>query len=139
PPPVRAAGAALGLTLRERAPGGAGAPWLADAERLAVRSLEARPGWPFHAALLAEVTSRRDPGGSGGAERWMTPWRVAARGAPGSAAIRRRWAEACLAAWPRLPEALRPSGLEAISAALTEPEFVSRSMARVSEVLGDEA
>ena len=50
-----------------RVPTAAPEGWLGSAQELAVRSLRSRPGWPFHAHVLAEVAYRESREGKAAA------------------------------------------------------------------------
>lgn len=117
---------------------------LEGARNLMLDAMAVRPGWAYHRFLIGKAafmashasTSASPPR----AEIWARPLRSAAQDAPAVDVIWETLASDCLESWSDLSPALRAESPAIFRRAFLDPDFVSRSLVPISQVVGrDEA
>ncbi|KAA0249631.1 MAG: hypothetical protein EDX89_23780 [Acidobacteria bacterium] len=116
---------------------------LAAARGLSLSGLAARPGWAYHAELLAFLTYTGDRRTApvdltAKSARWELPARMATRLSPGDDATWGFLAGAYLETWPRLPERTTAQALPILQRAFEDPDFVRRGFGAAVAYLGVE-
>lgn len=112
---------------------------LADARALLLEATRARPGWPYHRALLGEVEfirARRARALDQSFERWLIPLRSALAGAPGEESFATFTGRAMIEAWPALADHWKREAQSILRTALRDPQFVRTSYLDLIEILG---
>ncbi len=112
---------------------------LADARQLVLDAVRARPGWPFHRALLGEiefVRARRSLQLGRSPDTWLVPLESAIASSPGEESFVTFAGSALIEAWPYLRVDLRPRARRLFAAALRNPGFAANSYLDVVDVLG---
>jgi hypothetical protein len=103
-------------------------------------AMAARPGWAYHRFLLGKAASMAGRESalplSSRAELSARPLRSAAQDAPGVDVIWETLAHDCLESWGSLSPALRTESPATFHRAFWDPEFVTRSLVPISQVLG---
>lgn len=114
---------------------------LSAARGLALSGLAARPGWAYHAELLAFLTYTGDRRTSPAevttkSGRWALPARLATRLSPGDDATWGFLGGAYLETWPALPGSTAAEALPVLKRAFGDPDFVRRGFGSAVALLG---